>query len=200
MSKISTVHLMMASAAFSFVLIGMKSNDLARELILPVARAEPAPPAAVPATPPPVVAAPVSDEEKQLLQDLRARKQSIDDREKALAEREAALAAAEKRLDDRVQEMKTLQDNLQKLQDAADQKDGQNWKDLVTVYETMKPSSAAAILNNLDMPVLLQIFTRMQDRKAAQILSLMDTDRARLLTIELAKTRAVPASQNATNS
>jgi len=211
---ISTLHLVCASAVVMVALLGVISSDLVREMLVPAAHAEVAPagpslpaPANTPvhspaaASPDAVVAAlPASDEEKQLLQDLRARKVALDAREQSLSVREAALATADKRLLDRVQEMKALQNSLQKLQDASTQKDDASWLGLVAVYETMKPAAAATILNSLEMPVLLQIFNRMKDRKAALILSEMDPDRARVVTVELAKMRAAQNSPNASNS
>jgi len=218
-STVSTLHLVTASVVLMVALLGVKSNDLVRELLVPAAHAEtarataagpalpPAPPpasaAVCPSLPTPVAtttALPASDEEKQLLQELRARKQTLDEREQSVSIREAALASAETRLTDRVQELKALQDNLQKLQDASNQRDDANWEGLVSVYEAMKPQAAATILNSLDMPVLLQIFNRMKDRKAALILSEMDPDRARLVTVELAKMRATQNSPNASKS
>ncbi len=210
--RVSTLHLVLASSVASFLLLGMKSNDLAHEFLWPVAHAEsttdiaaktpaaadaPAPPATVAATSP--AAAPISDAERQLLQDLLSRKEDLDKREKILNDRQSAFAATEKSLDSRMQHMNELQDSLQKLQDAANKKNDENWQGLVSVYETMKPAAAATILNNLDMSVLLQIFDRMKDRKAAVILSEMDTDRARLVTVELAKMRAMQNSKNASN-
>lgn len=211
-STLSTLHLVSASVLAMAALLGVKSNQLVRELLVPVAHAETAAPATPGAPPPspspppvsavvcPPAAAPASDEEKQLLQDLRGRKQALDQRDQSLSIREAALASAEKRLDDRVQELKDLQDNLQKLQDASTQRDDANWQGLVAVYQTMKPAAAATIMDTLDMPVLLQIFNRMTDRKAALILSAMDPDRARLVTVELAKMRAAQNSPTASNS
>jgi flagellar motility protein MotE (MotC chaperone) len=216
--RVSTLHLVLASSVASFALLGIKSNDLAHEFLWPAAHAEStaniAPKAPVAADVPvpsntvavsaatatPPVVAPISDEERHLLQDLLSRKEDIDRREKILNDRQSAFAATEKSLDGRVQHMNELQDSLQKIQDAAIKKNDENWQGLVSVYETMKPGAAAAILNNLEMPVLLQIFDRMKDRKAAVILSQMDTDRARLVTVELAKMRAMQNSKIASNS
>ena len=201
MRQISILRLLTASAFVMAVLIGLKIDDLVREFLLPTAlAATAAPPASAPKpAAADAVPVPVSDDERQLLQDLRGRKQELDTREAALAIREAALSAAERRLSDRVQELQDLQNKLQALQDDANQKNDAHWQDLVSVYEAMKPDAAANILNSLDMPVLLQIFDRMKDRKAAVILSDMDADRAREVTVELAKLRAVPNAQNAPN-
>jgi flagellar motility protein MotE (MotC chaperone) len=53
----------------------------------------------------------------------------------------------------------------------------------------MKPKDAAAIFNDLQMPVLLQVLDRMKDAKAAAVMAAMNPDRARDVTAELAQMR-----------
>jgi len=60
----------------------------------------------------------------------------------------------------------------------------------VKVYEAMKPRDAAAIFNDLDQPVLLQVVDRMKAAKAAPVLAAMQPDKARTLTSKLAALRA----------
>ena len=70
---------------------------------------------------------------------------------------------------------------------------------MVKTYETMRPRDAAAIFNDLDQPVLLQVLDRMKETKAAPVLAAMQPERARVITADLAKWRtrgpAVGASQ-----
>ena len=54
----------------------------------------------------------------------------------------------------------------------------------------MKPREAAAIFNDMDMPVLLQVVDRMKEGKTALIFGAMQPDRARLLTSQLAAKRS----------
>lgn len=61
------------------------------------------------------------------------------------------------------------------------------------VYEAMRPRDAAAILDELEMPVLLQVIDRMREAKAAPILAAMRPDRARAVTSELSRLRSRPA-------
>lgn len=148
--------------------------------------ARPAPP-----PPPPVVPAepPVSDAERSLLMDLRGRRPAIDTREQALAAREGVVAAAEHRLAERVDELQSLQARLEALEASRRERDEANWRGLVHTYESMKPKDAAAILTELDPPILLQVLDRMKDTKAAPILSAMAPDRARAITAQLAQMR-----------
>ena len=60
----------------------------------------------------------------------------------------------------------------------------------------MRPRDAAAVFDELEMPVLVQIVDRMREAKAAPVLGAMRPERARLLTAELARVRARKAELN----
>ncbi len=139
-----------------------------------------------PSSPPAPV---ISDAERQLLQDLRGRRQELEAREQTLAQRESVLNAAEQRLGDRVGQLSALQARLETMEKDRQDHDEANWTGLVKVYETMKPREAATIFNEMDMPVLLHVLDRMKDSKAALVLGAMQPDRARLVTTQLAAQR-----------
>lgn len=145
----------------------------------PAAKPEPALPAE------PVI----SDAERTLLQDLRARRAALDSREAGVQSREAVLGATEKRLSARVDELQALQTRLEALDQTRRDRDESNWRSLVKTYEAMRPRDAAAIFNELDQPVLIQVLDRMKEAKAALVLAAMQPDRARTATTELAKWR-----------
>ena len=147
------------------------------------------------APPPPSV----SEAERQLLQDLRSRRQELDSRERALAEREGVLNAAEQRLNARVSQLAELQAKLEQLEAQRQQHNEANWAGLVKVYEAMRPRDAAAIFNDMDMPVLLQVVDRMKETKVAPVLAAMIPERARFVTSELAKQRTRALDLSSTN-
>ena len=66
------------------------------------------------------------------------------------------------------------------------------WRQMVKLYEGMRPRDAAAIFDELDLPVLVGIVERMAERKAAPVIGAMRPERARQLTAELARQRARP--------
>lgn len=142
-------------------------------------------PAAAPATPDPAAVA-----ERAVLDALRERRAELDQREQAAAAREVMLAAAERRLQARVAELTTMRDRLEALERGRGERDEAGWRGLVRLYETMRPRDAAAIFDDLEMPVLVQVIDRMGERKAAPVLGAMRPERARLLTAELARHRA----------
>ena len=154
----------------------------------PVARA------AEPPAPPPQI----SDSERALLLDLRSRRTELETREATLSSREAVLSSAEKRLAARVDELTALQGRLEDLEKARKDREQANWSGLVKLYEAMKPRDAAAIFNELDKQVLLQVLDRMKESKAAPVLAAMQPERARMITAMLAQLReAANAAPNA---
>ena len=132
---------------------------------------------------------PVTDAERAVLLELRHRRQELDARETALVAREFVLAAAEQKISARVAELQSLQKKLEVLDAARQQREDAGWQGLVKVYETMKPRDAAAIFNDLDMSVLLQVVDRMKEAKAAPVMAAMQPDKAREVTKKLADMR-----------
>ncbi len=154
--------------------------------------AKPVAPAAAPASPLPAAPAepPVSEAERAVLQELRARRTQLDTRAQTMDTREAVLAAAERRLSERVEQLSALQTRLEQMEGGRRERDEANWRGLVKTYEAMRPRDAAAILNELEAPVLLQVLDRMKELKAAPILAAMLPERARAATAQLAQWRS----------
>jgi flagellar motility protein MotE (MotC chaperone) len=164
----------------------------------PASTEKPAAKSKQPAAPPPHAAdlptvpdgpAPMTDGEKAVLLDLRARREQLDAREAALTARESTLAAAEKKLTAQIGELQALQQRLEALDASRKQQESVAWQGLVKVYEDMKPRDAAAIFNDLGMPVLVAVIDRMKEAKAAAILAAMVPDKARDVTMQLAQKR-----------
>lgn len=146
---------------------------------------------------PPPGALQVAAAERAVLESLRARREELEGRERAAAEREMLLAAAERRIGQRIEELAALQQRLEATDRARSDREEQGWRQMVKLYEGMRPRDAAAIFDELDLPVLIQILDRMGERKASPVLGAMRPERARLVTAELARHRAVqrPASE-----
>jgi flagellar motility protein MotE (MotC chaperone) len=195
MSRIRRPRLLPLTIVALALLLLVKSAVLVRAALPTEAHAAPAEPVAAkpaptPATPIACAAPVVSDDERKLLLDLRHRSAELDARAAGLTAREGVLAAAEKRIGARVAELTSLQQRLESLNTARKARENANWQGLVKLYETMKPRDAAAIFNDLDRDVLLQVLDRMKERKAAPVLAAMQPERARQVTAELAQLRA----------
>lgn len=127
-----------------------------------------------------------------LVKDLAARRAVIETQEKNIATREAVLKAGQDELDQKFQELLELRKQLQGLLNQQSEEEAERLKSLVRIYEGMKPSDAARIFNTLDINVLLDVMTRMSERKSAPILAAMEPDRARMVTIMMAQQKKLP--------
>ena len=56
----------------------------------------------------------------------------------------------------------------------------------------MKPKSAAAIFEQLEMDTLLEVAEHMKERKLAAIMAQLGQERAREITVELRRLRELP--------
>ena len=133
-----------------------------------------------------------TDEEIELLQSLAKRRDELNVREQGLGEREALIAATEKRIDDKLAELKQVQSQIEGLVKQHDTEQESQLGSLVKIYENMKPKDAAQIFEELEMDVLLDVVERMKERKVAPVLALMNPEKAREVTLELAQRRELP--------
>jgi len=153
------------------------------------------PPAASPA---PAAQPPSGDKlgmgDSELLAHYAERRAELEKRTREVEQREALLAAAEKRIEQKLAEMEKVRADIQKLMRAGDEKQSAQLESLVKIYETMKPKEAARIFEELDMPVLLDVFQRMKETKTAPILAAMDPAKAKLVTTALVERRVLPST------
>ena len=124
--------------------------------------------------------------ETTLNEKLGEKRRELDTRTKELEMRESLVQAAEKKLDDQSAEKNATQ---AKAAQAGPQEDAASTqiKNLVVMYETMKPKEAAAIFNSLDMGVMIEVVQHMKPQITALILAKMSTPAAQKLTVEIAK-------------
>ncbi|GAK32872.1 hypothetical protein AQ1_00747 [alpha proteobacterium Q-1] len=134
----------------------------------------------------------ISRSEMNLLQDLRKRRQQLEEQEQKAALREQILASTERRIDQKISELRTIEQKIAALVEKHEDQEDQQIQSIVKVYETMKPKDAAAIFERLDMDIQQQVALRMSDRKMAALLAEMDTDVAKTLTTRLATRNPLP--------
>jgi flagellar motility protein MotE (MotC chaperone) len=131
----------------------------------------------------------ISPSEVELLQKLADRRAELDKRAAELSQREVLLQAAEKRIDDKIAKLTALEKDIGGIVDKHSEEDEARIKSLVKIYETMKPTDAARIFTQLDMPVLLGVLEHMKERNAAPILAAMEPGKAKAVTLALAERR-----------
>jgi flagellar motility protein MotE (MotC chaperone) len=146
-------------------------------------------PTALPNTPAGIAAgAPggLSPAERALLERLQERRQELDARNRDLELRENLIKDAEKRLENRIDELKDVENRI----NGKGGEQAAKFKSLVVMYEGMKPKDAARIFDKLDQAVLVDVANAMNPRKLADVLALMNAEMAQRLTVELARRNA----------
>ncbi|MBA4783009.1 MAG: hypothetical protein H2045_07290 [Rhizobiales bacterium] len=120
------------------------------------------------------------------------RRDELERRERDLKLREELLQAAEKRLQSQITKIEESESSGGAAKTAKE-----NAKDLVTIYESMKPKDAARIFSSLSIGILYKIATAMNPRKLSAIIAEMDVKAAERLTVELAAQAALGADDKA---
>jgi flagellar motility protein MotE (MotC chaperone) len=133
-----------------------------------------------------------SPAEIEVLESLSKRREELDKREAALDMREKLMATTEQRLDQKLAEIQKVEASIKASMKTLSAQEETQIQSLVKVYEGMKPKDAAAILQGLDRGILIQVAARMKDMKMSAILAAMDPDKAREVTVLLAKRVEVP--------
>lgn len=132
--------------------------------------------------------------ERAILQRLSERRSELDARAKELDMRENLLKAAEKRVEERIAELKEVEQRVNAAARIKDESEAARFKGVVTMYENMKAKDAARIFDRLDLKVLVDVATKINPRRMSDILAQMSADSAERLTVELAgrKDKAQP--------
>lgn len=130
--------------------------------------------------------APSNAQSEDVLEALAERRKTLDKRQAEVEMREKLLAAAEARIDQKIEELKSLKAEVDEVFQTEESKGDEKMKSLVKVYENMKPKDAAAVFEQMEMDVLLNLLDRMNERKLAAILAAMDPARAQAVTVALA--------------
>jgi flagellar motility protein MotE (MotC chaperone) len=160
------------------------------------AKEKPKPPPEPPAGKPVNLDQPPPSAEHGILEKLGQRRQELEERQRELDTREQLLKAADKKLEDRLKELRQLEQKPAAggeagAQPGAPGAPGQpeappTLKNLVTMYEAMKPKDAAKVFDRLDMRVLVPVVTAMNPKKMSEVLAAMTPEAAGKLTVELA--------------
>ena len=108
-----------------------------------------------------------SRSEIELLQELSKRRKELDAREETLVQREGLLTAAEARIERRLSALGKVKLEIEALIKKYEDQEEKELRNLVLIYEKMKPKEAARIFNQLEMDVLLKVIDRMKSTKTA---------------------------------
>jgi flagellar motility protein MotE (MotC chaperone) len=121
-------------------------------------------------------------EEAKILTALDARRVELEERGGRLEKREGEFAAKERELAIRLTELKEISEKLKIEREKGDKQRNTQLDQLANVYGSMNPPEAAHLLEQLDIQVALSLVERMPEKRMAQILALMNAQRALELT------------------
>ena len=139
-----------------------------------------------PPLPQPVMPEPVSPAEKALYEKLGARRDALKQRSEELDLRERMLGEAERKLESGLGDLKQAEDKADSGGSKKAEAEKAGIKNIVTMYETMKPKDAARVFDRLGHEVLVPIVLAMNPRKMAEVLAVMQPEAAERLTVALA--------------
>ncbi len=105
-----------------------------------------------------------------------------DDRAK-VAQQEALVKIAKDKLTKQIEQLEAIQKDIKSTTNDLTKKEQENIERMVKIYESMKPLQAAEILNKLELTALSEIFKAMAPKKASTIMSSMDHQKVRLVTL-----------------
>lgn len=144
-------------------------------------------------------APPVQAEDiKAVMETLEKKRLSLQEEEARLKQERAGLERLKQEIEYKIEELSGIQQKIEAdlnqkvaLASQAEQKknlaEEKNIKQLVKVYASMKPKSAAEIVDKMDLTVVLQVFSHMKGEQVGQILGYVDKDRAAKISEWLAK-------------
>lgn len=121
-------------------------------------------------------------EQAKILTALDARRVELEERGQRLDKREGEFGAKEREVAVRLTALKELSEKLKNEREKGDKQRNTQLDQLANVYGSMNPPEAAHLLEQLDIQVALSLVERMPEKRMAQILSLMNAQRALELT------------------
>lgn len=142
----------------------------------------------------------LSRTEFELLQELRGRREALDKREQEIDLQRTILKAQEKQIEKKISRLASLEATIRDLVDTYSDQEDERLKDLVQIYESMKAKDAAEIFNQLDLDTQIDLATRIIPRKMSAIISEMDPQKAKTLTVELVQREPLPTRLPATQA
>ena len=125
---------------------------------------------------------------------LEQKDRGLQRREATVDAREADLRAAEAELNARLEEIKAVREDIQKMLVQLDEQQQERVTTLVKMMESIRDKQAAAILNETEDAVALEVLMRMNVAKAGKAMAKMDAARAAFFADKLG---APPLGQGA---
>ncbi len=124
-------------------------------------------------------------------QTLLKTEQRLRDWEEELKKREQQVLPLQEEIDRKMAELEEIQANLtdfaKRLAEREEALNDARVKHLVSVYQEMEPTRAAAIMGKLDIPTVVRILGNMRGKAAGQILASMPPERGAEISEQLSR-------------
>jgi flagellar motility protein MotE (MotC chaperone) len=135
-----------------------------------------------------------SEDEVALFSKLDERKALLDAKESELAKLEEELQKQKVMLEKRLVELEEVRGKISAKLDEKVKVDQQKVESLVSVYSSMKPVQAAKVIEGINEDLAVEVLGKMKNKSAAEILNLMDAEKAKRISEKFAGYRE-PASK-----
>lgn len=123
-----------------------------------------------------------SKEELHVLSALDARRVELEERNRKLDEKGEDIDRREREFAVKLTELRELTDALKNDREKSDKKRSVQLDQLANVYSAMDPKEAAALIEQLDVTIALELVSRMPEKRIGQILGLMNSGKALAIT------------------
>lgn len=128
----------------------------------------------------------------KILLSLHEREKDLKKWEEMLVSRETMVKALEVQVQKKSEELADLKRIIESLAKSHNEKVDKNIKNMVDIYESMKPQSAAKFFNELPLEVLIDLIQAMNPKKTSAIMSQMDVEKVKSITDRFALMPKVP--------
>ena len=107
---------------------------------------------------------------------LQKKKEALDRRERSIKARESDIQAAESRIAEELTKLEQVRNEMRQAMQDLDAQQLEEVERLVKMFEKMRGKEAAAILEEADREVAVEVLRRMREKQAGEALSAMTPD------------------------
>lgn len=137
----------------------------------------------------------MSDVDLGHLQKLTERKKELDAREEELNRLESELQVQRVELEKRLKELEGMRGQISEILENRVKVDAERVETLVQMYTNMKPPQAAKVFETMDEDLAIEILGRMKKKNAADIMNLLNPEKAQTLSEMFAGFKRKPAGK-----
>ena len=119
-----------------------------------------------------------SAEEAKFALSLKKRAKQLDEREKAVAAREKAAALLEESTKEKLAQIEKIQQEIQASLKKLEEKQSEEFTNLIKIYSTMSASKVAPLLNKMEDRNVAKILRALKKEQVAKIIPKLEPEKA----------------------